>query len=132
MAGMQYRNQIKRKHHLLAETLVMMMGTIDLKVGLGTLRIYGAMDSPERKFLEMSIVSVNGPCNDESCQIIRKVEARLSKPADQSGYISLAVSGITVYLEREVYDSIDRGRSNVRAKVTRSGKVVVSGISIIT
>ena len=132
MVGMQHRNPIKRRHHQLTEPLVMIMGTIDLKVGLGTLRIYGLMDSQERKFLEISMVSVNGPCSDESCQIIRKVVARLSKPADLSRYITLAVSGITVYLEREVFDSIDRGRSNVRAKVMRSGKVVVSGISIIT
>ncbi|MGC8506529.1 MAG: hypothetical protein ACP5NK_07490 [Thermoplasmata archaeon] len=108
------------------------MGTIDLKVGLGTLRIRGAIDSPERKFLEVSVISVNGPCSDESCQVIRKVVARLSRPADLSRYVTIEVPGLSVFLEKEVFDSIDMGRSTVAAKVMRSGKVVVSGISIIT
>lgn len=71
-----------------------------------------------------------GPCVDQSCQIITKVNIqKLDKIPDDA--IRVEKNGISLFLNREVANSIDRGRENVLLKKTLAGKIGIRGFTYI-
>jgi hypothetical protein len=104
----------------------------ELKIGLGKLLVYGSLEKIRGKFITVSVVSSKGPCNDESCQVIRKVTAEIGETDHTDGYVRIDGNGFSIFMQEEIFNSINRGRLYVRAKVSRSGSVGLNGMAVLT
>lgn len=109
------------------------MTETEIRIGKGTVtvdsRVAGALNG---KALVIDLESRKGPCDDVSCQIIRKPLARDQEKGDTAGFIAVEHGTVSLLLNREVYRSIDAGRETVTVKLARNGKFTVRGFSYIS
>lgn len=85
----------------------------------------------EGKTLSLVLESEKGPCDDVSCQLIRRLDVKAGKQQEES-WILIEHENLSLAVHPDVYRSIDRGRETVTLKVNRSGKFTVRGFAYVS
>lgn len=106
---------------------------VKVRVGKGYLSISRSVfEVTDGSPLILEIEKSRGPCTDTSCQIIAKLVVRGYEPSQGADSVPLTGSEIPIYISREAYDSIDRGRQEVSILTTIGKKVVAKGFTYVS
>ncbi len=84
------------------------------------------------KLLFLTLVSMKGPCNDVTCQVIRKIEAREGNFEEMPGMVRVEGEDFTVVMSREIFRSIDMGREVVSIRRSGRGNFSVKGFTYVS
>ncbi len=82
------------------------------------------------RVLSISIMTIQGPCTDEMCPLIKKPVCTII-----DGFTSIdnyrIENPIKIEMLQEVYNSINRDRQKVKIKYKIGGKLEIKGLSLI-
>lgn len=99
-----------------------------IPVGKGTISIDGRISKMiAGKYLVMSSILEQGPCQDGMCQIIKDVDISLREEFSNPEYLFFEGGGLKIAVDPNVYRSIDRGRENITLVRGISGKFQARG-----
>jgi|YelNatPaOPRAMG01_1025707.scaffolds.fasta_scaffold00074_69 uncharacterized protein YxjI len=85
--------------------------TRTIRIGKGAITIEGkTLSQIEGKTLSIKVEEIKGPCTDESCQIIKKLVIEAGDKIMVEGLEPAYCEGLSIYLDPQVYMSIDKGR----------------------
>lgn len=105
---------------------------IEIVIGKGKIRMVGPfLQEIYDKSFVLSLISVAGPCKDESCQVIKKL-----KVSDRSGdvpshFTEVKLKSLSLFMDKVIYSSIDRGRETVTIRFTKGGRFFASGFAYL-
>ncbi len=106
---------------------------VKVRVGKGYLSFSQSVFGATGGFpLVLEIEKSRSPCTDTSCQIIAKLVVRRYEPSQDADCVPLTGSGIPIYISREAYDSIDRGRQEVSILTTIGKRVVAKNYTYVS
>ena len=100
--------------------------TITVQIGKGAMSIGPkALIRLEGKDVVIRVEEIKGPCNDESCQIIKKIVVEAVSHSPPEGLQLIKCNGFSIYMDAQVFRSIDMGRQDrVALEATRDGFVL--------
>jgi len=105
---------------------------IMLPVGKGRIYVYGSALKAMRGYpVSIDLEKIPGPCTDTSCQIITRLVFNKYRESQASTYVSLSAEGISLYISREVYNSIDRGRQNIKLVAAIGNRLSAKGFTYV-
>ncbi|WMT52183.1 MAG: hypothetical protein RE471_04710 [Ferroplasma sp.] len=82
------------------------------------------------RILSISVTTVQGPCNDEMCPLIKKPVCTIVDHFSQSEDYRIE-NPLQIEMQQEVYNSINRERQAVKIKYKIGGKFEIKGLSLI-
>mgnify|MGYP001626160025 CR=1 FL=1 len=94
---------------------------IKLDLGNGSLVVDKRLiDDLRGKWLILYLVTREGPCRDNMCQVNYQLEARISEREVSQDHATLIADGVNISIQREIIRAIDKGRQKV---VIKKGKL---------
>jgi hypothetical protein len=85
--------------------------TLDIKIGKGAITINGkVVRQIGRMKVSIRVRDIKGPCTDDSCQIIKKLIIEVGDEVMVDGLEPVTDQELSIYLDPEVFRSIDKGR----------------------
>ena len=111
----------------------MTSSNMTIRIGKGALTIdrKALREIGERK-VSIRVQEIQGPCTDESCQIIKKLIVVVGDKIEVDGLEPVYGEGISIYLDPRVFISIDKGRQeNIVLESSRHG-FHFKGFSFVT
>lgn len=98
----------------------------DIPVGKGSITVYGSLARTLKgKLLVLDLLLKKGPCQDDTCQITMGVDAKIIQKAYDN---DLQEHGFSLAIDRELFQSIDRGREHIIIK-GKAARVTVKGFA---
>ncbi|MCL4451654.1 MAG: hypothetical protein M1327_03395 [Candidatus Thermoplasmatota archaeon] len=106
---------------------------ITVRIGKGAIRIEPkALLRIDGRDVVIKVEEIKGPCNDESCQVIKKVVVDAGNHSPREGLQSIRCNGLTIYMDAQVFRSIDMGRQDrIALEATRNG-LILKGFSFVS
>ena len=106
---------------------------LTIKIGKGALTIdRKALRQIGENKVSIRVQEIQGPCTDESCQIIKKLIVQAGDNISVDGLQPVYGQGISIYLDPQVFMSIDKGRQeNIVLESSRQG-FRIKGFSFVT
>ena len=106
---------------------------VTIKIGKGALTIdQKALKQIGERKVSIKVQEMQGPCTDESCQIIKKLIVEVGDKIEVYGLEPVSGEGISIYLDPQVFMSINKGRQeNTILESSRHG-FRIKGFSFVS
>lgn len=103
---------------------------VNISVGKGTILVPESdLLSVKGNFILLESFSEKGPCNDDWCQLQKSVIVGVKNMLSPSGRIIVRSGNISIAMDIDIYNSIDRGRQTVVLRTNMHGNLVLKGFS---
>ncbi|MGC8515144.1 MAG: hypothetical protein ACP5OC_03300 [Thermoplasmata archaeon] len=107
--------------------------TLTIRIGKGAITIdRKALRQIGEKRISIKVQEIQGPCTDESCQIIKKLVVEVGDKIEVDGLEPVYGQGISIYLDPQVFTSIDKGRQENIVLGTSMQGFHLKGFSFVT
>jgi hypothetical protein len=104
---------------------------MNIQIGNGSIEIGGREVSLiGDRILSISVVTVQGPCTDEMCPLIKKPVCSLVDHFTLTDNYRIEAP-LKIEMQYEIYNSINRERQKVKIKYKIGGKFEIKGLSVI-
>lgn len=100
------------------------VGNGSIEIGDKTIKLIGD------KILSISVTTVQGPCTDEMCPLIKKPICTLTDHFTYNDSYRME-NPLKIEMPQGVYDSINMERQNIKIKYKINGKFEIKGLSLI-
>ncbi len=105
---------------------------IVIPVGKGTISIDEKISKTiSGKYLVISSVLEQGPCQDGMCQIIKDTDVSIRDEFSHPEYLFFEGGALKIAIDPDVYRSIDKGRENITIVKGISGKFQIRGFAYL-
>lgn len=100
----------------------------EIIAGKGTIKFIGPFEAVAgSNSYAVELKSEQGPCTDDSCQVIQKIAVRPYTGELPEGYVLLEEDDVSLYIDSSIYRSIDLGRESVEIRISGKGKISIRG-----
>ncbi|BAB60341.1 TVG1228987 [Thermoplasma volcanium GSS1] len=108
------------------------MSWCEFQVGAGKVLVdENITSSLNGKYILLTTRVESGPCLDGMCQVIRELQAEIVDRVSEN-LLFFGNEKVKIAMDKSVYNSINKGREEIKLKYGRGYKLFVSGFSYVT